>query len=101
MKSTSMKAKLVTTESIVRAVLGKTYKRFGASDDAEFIAEIVTILETPTVIYEGGMSDAAATIRFRLWGRYFDGRKANSATCDLFFAMERDNELGWIREWIN
>lgn len=89
-----------TTEDIVRKVLGKTYDRFGFGEDAEFVTDIVVLIETPTVTYEGGMSDAAEAVRNRLWGRYSGGGASASATCDLFRALRRENELGWLIEWM-
>lgn len=93
--------KTVTTSDIVRTVLGKTYNRFGFSEDTDLIADIVTVVETPTITYEGGMSDAAETVRNRLWSRYSGGGASASATCDLFVALGRENELGWLREWMS
>lgn len=88
-----------TTEDIVRIVLGKTYDRFGFGEDAEFVTDIANIMETPTTTYEGEMSDAAEAVRDRLWGRYTGGGASASATCDLFRAMRRENELGGLIEW--
>jgi hypothetical protein len=90
-----------TTEETVREVLGKTYDRFGFSEDVEFVRDIVVLMETPTVTYEGGMSDAAEAVRNRLWGRYTGGGASASATCDLFVALGRENELGWLAEWMS
>ena len=88
-----------TTEDIVRIVLGKTYDRFGFGEDAEFVTDIANIMEAPTATYEGGMSEAAEAVRNRLWGRYTGGGASASATCDLFRAMRRENELGCLIEW--
>ena len=91
-----------TTEDIVRIVLGKTYDRFGfGENDTDFIADIAALMENPTITYEGGMSDAAEEIRDRLWDRYTGGGASGSAsaTCDLFRAMRRENELGCLIEW--
>lgn len=98
--------KTVTTDDIVRSALGKTYDQFRTyqfafSNEADFIADIVTVMETPTITYEGGMSDAAANVRNMLWARYLEGGKSATATCDIFVALGRENELGWLREWMS
>lgn len=88
-----------TTENIVRTVLGKTYDKVGFSAETELVAEIVTIIDNSLVGVDphgDGASEAAEAVREKLWNRYTGGGASAYATCDLFIALGRENELGWI-----
>lgn len=90
------------TESIVRIVLGHTYNGFGFQNHDELIAGIIETLNNPeftTPEYEGETeaSAAAAKIRETLWNRYSGGGASATATCNLFYSLRREEELGWIR----
>lgn len=92
------------TEEIVREVLGLSYDRFGFQNDPEQIAEIVALLEDEANAVKEYPEDpkaasvAAAKIREMLWNRYSGGGVSASATTELFLSLDRDNELGWVRE---
>jgi hypothetical protein len=91
-----------TTEAVSK-VLGKTYDRFGFNNDKELIAHFVEILEDPAQAVpedEGDASPAAERIRTHLWNRYTGGGASASATSDLFYALGREKELGWVKEQV-
>lgn len=90
------------TESVVRIVLGHTYDRFEFQNDEELIASIVKTLnnsEYAKLEHKGKTeaSAAAAKIRETLWNRYSGGGASATATCNLFYSLRRQDELGWIR----
>lgn len=83
--------------------LGYTYKgaRFEAS--TEMIADFASVLDDAdkaVVKEEGSASPAAEYVRSRLLDRFSSSGVggAAGATTDLFYALGRKNELGWIKE---
>lgn len=93
------------TEEIVREVLGLTYSTWGFQSETTLIERIVTLLDDPAMkVQDEGESDAsiaASEIRELLWNRYTGGGISAAATCQLFMALGRMKELGWIREEAN
>lgn len=91
-----------TTEAVSK-VLGRTYDRFGFNRDKKLIADFVTTLEDPSkaiVTREGKPSEAAESIRTRLWNHYSGGGASANATSNLFYALGREKELGWVVEQV-
>lgn len=91
------------TNEAVRKVLGRTYDRFGFSRDEGLIADITSVMEDSSKAIpedEGDASPAAEYIRQRLWNRYTGGGASASATSDLFHALGREQELGWVVEQV-
>lgn len=84
-----------TTENVVRKVLGLTYDRFGFKNDTHTVERVVEILAQP-IPATVDESEAAGKVREILWNRYTGGGASAGATCNLFFALGRENELGWV-----
>jgi hypothetical protein len=87
-----------TTEAVSLEVLGKTYDEF--KYDERFVRHVVATLEDPdmaSVRDAGGASNAAVWLRSSLWVGHGGGfEMASRATCDLFYTLGRQDELGWI-----
>jgi hypothetical protein len=84
-----------TTETVIRKVLGLTYNQFNFQNDDRTIERIAEILAKP-IPTEVDESEAAGEVREILWNSYTGGGASAGATCDLFFALGRENELGWV-----
>jgi hypothetical protein len=92
-----------STEELTRKVLGKTYDRFGFGRDSALVSHFVSVLEDPAqskVEDEGDASPAAEEIRKKLWSHYAGGGASASATSNLFYALGREKELGWVEEQV-
>jgi hypothetical protein len=90
-----------TTEEILLEVLGPSYNQFDFQYDERFLRHAVDTIEDPTMAAEkdaGGASNTAVWFRSSLW--FYGGgfEMASRATRDLFYALGRESELGWIRE---
>lgn len=85
------------TETIIRKVLGLTYDRFGFKNDTSTVERVAELLalEVPT---DKSKAKAAGKIREILWNRYTGGGASAGATCNLFYALGRQDELGWVIE---
>lgn len=91
------------TALVVRTVLGRTYDRFGFHRDTELTKDIVSVMDDPSksvLRHEGDASPAARYVRERLWNNYSGGGASASATADLFHALGREKELGWVVEQV-
>jgi hypothetical protein len=91
------------TNTAVRTVLGRTYDRFGFRRDTELVNDIVSVMDDPSksvLRHEGDASPAAKYVRERLWNNYSGGGASASATADLFHALGREKELGWVVEQV-
>jgi hypothetical protein len=85
-----------TTEELVLEVLHE----FDFKHDRRFIRHLVAVLEDPDMIVpevEVNASPAAEWVRSSLFLE-LGGAVASSVTCDLFYTLGRENELGWIEE---
>lgn len=95
-----METSTAINHQTVLTVVGKVYDRFGFSENTEFVNEVVAILDDPSfsVVDEdaNNASLAARKIRDRLWTNYSGGTTSAAVTCDLFYSLGRENELGWI-----
>lgn len=92
-------AQTIVTEEKIVEVLGKVYNQFGF-DQSDLPAKFAELLNDPSKAVmedEGDASEAAEKIRERLWNRYTGGGASASSTCALFYALGRENELGWVR----
>lgn len=93
-----------TTEEIVREVLGLNYNAFGFQKETGLIAEIVGILENEENAVKDERlgasvpSPAAGSIWELLWNRFSGGGVAAMATTELFLSLDREDELGRVRE---
>ena len=89
-----------TTEETALEIIGKTYGEF--KYDERLVRHTVATLEDPEMAAKrdaGGASDAAVWLRSSLWVGHGGGFEAASkATSDLFHALGRQDELGWIEE---
>jgi hypothetical protein len=83
------------TETIIRKVLGLTYREYGFEIDTPTVKKVGGILAKP-VPAEASDSEAADEVREVLWDRHLTSWASAKATCDLFYALGRENELGWI-----
>ncbi|MBC9705950.1 MAG: hypothetical protein H9W81_13460 [Enterococcus sp.] len=92
------------TEAIVRDVLGMTYDQFGFQDATDLIEKIVKVLDNEKNTVKDDPEDpkdasfAAEYIRSRLWSRFSGGSASAGATTELFLTLNRENELGWVRD---
>jgi hypothetical protein len=85
--------------------LGYTYKGPRFEGSAGMISDFASVLNDAdkAVVKEGGSaSPAAEYVRSRLLDRFSSNGVggAAGATSDLFYALGRENELGWIREQV-
>lgn len=91
-----------TTADTVREVIGTTHDHMGFKGDTRIVARIVAALENSelAVMDEDfrpqDATEAASKIRQILWSAYTGGGASAAATCSLFHALGRENELGWI-----
>lgn len=97
-----------STEKTIRIAVGSIYGLLAFSEEISLINEITAILNDPsfTVVdgsYENQASPAASKICDRLWYSYPNNSSTESAgqiaawaTSDLFYALGRETELGWI-----
>lgn len=93
------------TEETVRTILGKSYNQFGFQGNTRLINDFVYTLadKSMSVVRNAGeASPAAQTIRASLWSVFTGGgdyyfAMASRATTELFIALGREDELGWIR----
>lgn len=86
-----------TTETVIRKVLGLTYDRFGFKNDTRTVERVAELLalEVPA---DKSKAKTAGKIREILWNRYTGGGASAGATCNLFYALGRQDELGWVIE---
>lgn len=91
-------AQAIVTAETVNDVLGKVYNQFGfaTSGLGEKFAAMLNDSSKAIVEDEGDASEAAGEIREQLWNRYSGGGASASATCELFYTLGRQNELGWV-----
>lgn len=90
-----------STEETVREVLGLTYDGFGFQQDTRTIDKIVSIVDDASKRgseYGEDTSDAAEEVRQTLWSRYSGGGASAGATVNLFLMLDRENELGWVKD---
>ena len=85
-----------TTETVIRKVLGLTYDRFGFKNDTNTVERVAAILAE--TVPADGESEVAGRVREILWNRYTGGGASAGATCNLFYALGREDELGWVIE---
>jgi hypothetical protein len=87
----------VTEESVIE-ILEPLYGSWGFAKTnlpAKFAA-LLNDAEKSSVEDEGDASEAASEIRSDLWNYYTGGGASASATCQLFYTLGRQNELGWV-----
>lgn len=92
------------TEEIVRKTLGKSYDQYGFQGNERLINDFVATLNDPSesfIMAYGDASSAAQSVRASLWVVFTGGGEvyytmASNATIELFTALGRENELGWI-----
>lgn len=91
-------AQAIITKETVIDVLGPVYNQFGfeESKHPEKFAELLNDSSKSAVEDEGDASEAASKIRQILWDYYTGGGASASSTCQLFYTLGRQNELGWI-----
>lgn len=94
-----MNATQTKTETIAATVLDATYRHFGFTKDSPTFGRIMANLNNNTDEGEYGTpeaSGAAEKVREILWNTYSGGGASAAATCNLFYALGRQNELGWV-----
>lgn len=91
-------AQAIVTVDTVNEVLGKVYNQFGfaTSGLGERFANLLNDPSKAIVEDEGDASAAAEEIRKTLWSYYTGGGASASSTCQLFYTLGRQNELGWV-----
>lgn len=91
-----------TDEELVTEVLRKHYPKFDAETNSGTVARIVTLINDPDKKYmdvEAGFeSDAAYLTRMVLLEVFRHGTSSVQATVDIFNALERGPELGWLND---
>lgn len=96
-----MEATPKTTKEIVLEFLDKPRyqsEQFEFKHDERFIRHLVAVLEDPTeavIEEEGNASPAAGWLSSSLLFE-LGGEASRSVTCDLFYTLGRQNELGWM-----
>lgn len=98
-----MEAMPKTTEETILEFLGKPCyqsEQFEVKNDQRFIRHLVAVLEDPTeaVIEEEGNASPAAGWLYSSLMFELGGEAANSLTCDLFYTLGRQDELGWMEK---
>lgn len=91
------------TTKAVRTVLGRTYDRFGFHRETKLVNDIISVMDDPSkrvTERDRDASPAAEYVRERLWNNYSGGGASASATADLFHALGREKELGWVVEQV-
>lgn len=91
-------AQAIITEEKVIEILEPLYGSWGFAKTklpAKF-AELLNDSTKSVVEDEGDASEAASEIRETLWNYYTGGGASASATCQLFYTLGRQNELGWV-----
>lgn len=86
-----------TTEEVVIEVLSNS-SNYGFEHDERFVRHTVCVLEDLSMtVAEFGVNASPAAEWFRA-GVLFDlgNVDASSLTCDLFYTLGRQSELGWI-----
>lgn len=88
------------SEEIVREVIGLDYNQFGFANDQSLVDDIVDVIDgtVPPIMFDGTLvsttedpaKDVANLLYIAYGGKYF------TATCNLFLALGRENELGII-----
>lgn len=78
-----------SVEAIVRRVLTQTYGRYWSIDDTETLNRVVEILADDA-------PETAGRVRAVLWRRNANGGPSAAATCNIFSALGRTDELGWV-----
>jgi hypothetical protein len=82
-------------EAIVRGVLMGTYNRYWRSSDTETLQRVVEILNDPALVKHPRF-EAASRVRAALWQGTPLGGPSAAATCNVFFAVGREDEVGQI-----
>lgn len=89
-----------TEEEIVVEVLRKYYAKFNEEAHGTTVSGIVALLQNESMrfvdVEEGFESDAAYLTRMALLELFRHGVSSVKATVDLFNALERGAELGWL-----
>lgn len=90
------------TEEITRVVLGATYGAWGFHNEPSLMNSLMEVVEDVEKreideSYGATASPAAEEVREILWNRYSGGGVSAIATCNLFYALGRQDELGWVR----
>lgn len=90
------------TKEVTQVVLGATYGAWGFHNEPSLMERIMDVLGSDEKreideTYGGTASPAAEEVREILWNRYSGGGVSAIATCNLFYALNRQDELGWVR----
>lgn len=95
----------VATEQAVRAVLKKTADQSGRKYDEHLVSMLLVTIDGPDAqtkfgdITEEMSSLAVLKVRAHLWGS-FPPDVASLATCNLYYLLGRQEELGWFEECV-
>jgi hypothetical protein len=98
------------TEETVRSVLDKASEQISLVVKEYLVLMLLVIIDghDSTVKYGGDDEDgehiepsslAALKVRAHLWGS-FPSEIASRMTCDLYYTLGRQNELGWIEKGV-
>lgn len=86
----------VSTETVVRDVLVRDYKWFWSTDDTGTFERVAEILDG-SALGDDPLTDTAGRVRAVLWqSRHVNGGPSAAATCSIFHALGRQDELGWV-----
>lgn len=90
-----------TTKEVVIEVLGNS-SDYGFENDERFVRHTVCVLEDESMkIAEVEVNASPAAEWFRASVLFDLGNvEASSLTCDLFYTLGRQSELGWIEEQV-
>jgi hypothetical protein len=88
------------TEATIRAIISANYADPDFLHDERLIRHILATLEDENMQEAKGTSSAAAWLRSTLWSTDYASSTADKTTCDIFYALGRESELGWILEGI-
>lgn len=97
-----------TTQGFIKGVLDLTYRLVNVGSDEEFIRQVTDVVLDPAKreFNNRGMhldyaSHAVEEVYNLLRARYRGISFEASATTDLFYALEREKELGWVLREVN
>lgn len=86
------------TEQHIIDILEPVYGPYGFAQTA-LPARFAALLNDPAksvVEDEGDASESASEIRKTLWSYFTGGGASASSTCQLFYKLGRQAELGWV-----
>lgn len=98
------------TEEVVRKILDKAAEQSGRKYKEHLVSMLLVTIDGPdsTVLYGGDDEEmgyiepsslAVLKVFGHLWGT-FPSETASRVTCDLYYTLGRQSELGWVEEGV-